>query len=291
MENRELSYKQIRSEMLVVCNKSRRGSIKVDDEGYYRDVPVAELNATSRNRTAYESNSFINEITDPTTAFGMKLLDGQLYGEFTHPDTLHYDSNDKNYEAKVLQRMTTVDLLHQSHHFNAIKVSDPMSDNRRIVYADLKPCGKYGPQLKENLDNPSMNTAFSLRCVTEVITDYDSNLVNIPNGVSKYRTLKLITFDNVDSGGFRTACKTNSLSLENYTQNYIHNINVDQVNTSLKFENFKMESLTDTEINEILGTNEVYRASKVITYLNDSENRIRDLQKHKSFESMVVSLF
>lgn len=292
MTNQILS-RQVCTESLIIYDKTVRGRVMQDQDGYYQKIPLAMLNKPSRNNTAYESNSFLKQITSPTASFNIKLKAGQLYGEYDHPTTLGFNRSDQDYERKVLERMMMVSGDRKSHHFKDVSASDPLEDGSIIVYGDLKPAGPKGQYLKEALDEPFMNAAFSLRAITDRIENYDPSYARpieaIPENVSKFVTLKLVTFDHVDIGGFEIASKINSPSFvkENFKCVELKPSRLNQ----LKLEGFKLESLTDTEINDIFETNNIYKVTRFTTVVNDQNDRLRKIYGTRQLESFALSLF
>lgn len=292
MENCILS-RQVCTESLIIYDKIAKGRCQQDEDGYYLNIPLAMLNAPSRNHTAYESNSFIKQLTSSESSFYTRLKAGQLYGEYDHPTTLEFSKTDPDYERKILERMMTISGDRRSHHFKDIRAGKPQEDGSIVVYGDLKPIGPKAQYLRETLDEPYVNAAFSLRAITDRIISYNSSyapaIENVPKDVSKFVTLKLITFDNVDIGGFEIATKINSPSFvkESYQNIKLRPSKLDQ----LCVEGFKLESLTDQEVNDIFKTNNIYKFKRFHSVITDSNNRIKNIYGEKQFESLALSLF
>ena len=59
----------------------------------------------------------------------------------------------------------------------------------------------------------------------------------------------------------------------------------------MKLEGFKLESLTDTEINDIFETNNIYKVTRFTTVVNDQNDRLRKIYGTRQLESFALSLF
>ena len=135
------------------------GKIEYDEYGYCWH-PVAVLNHHTENRTFYEPEVYINQLTGSDTIFRKNLERGNLFGECEHPDV--------EGTVKDLPRLLRVATDRISHHIKAIKTV-PLKEvaGAYLILALLKPHGVFGPQLKESLDSPFVNTTFSLRTVVK----------------------------------------------------------------------------------------------------------------------------
>ena len=155
-----------------------------DADGYFSGIPLSAFNAKSLNGCYYNTESYYKHLTDPNTAFNIKLRHGNLYGEWGHPK----DDED-------LKRVLIVDKDKESHHFKAVYTDKSAVSNFPIIRGDLRPSGPYGQYLLSSLLNVHENTAFSLRCLmTEA---YDSGLKAPVRTVEEF-----VTYDAVDMPGY-----------------------------------------------------------------------------------------
>jgi hypothetical protein len=171
-----------------------------------------------------------------------------MLGEYGHPTFYGMSREDQ------LQRLTTVDEKNSSHLFTGIYTDNPSPDGTVVLRADIKPTGPYGTVLKESLDDPVVNTAFSLRAFVDTKVGTD--------GI-KYRTVRsLTTFDAVGASGFATTDKAHAIGLESFAgDNYDdYEIHVMQ-DGNLLIDQLALETFTNTEINEIFGVSSI---SKII---------------------------
>lgn len=168
-------------------------SVKPDKDGVYRKVPIAVIGMPSRNNALYEPTSFVNAITDSRTRFFKNLTEGNLEGEWGHPII----GTDKK---AAVSRTLHIDRAKVSHYFTRVWTEPVDEGNYTLVFADIVPCGPFGPYLKESFEDSKRNTSFSLRSLT-------SEPRQLPNGVMSKSIVALVTFDAVDGPGFEAASK------------------------------------------------------------------------------------
>lgn len=233
-----------RVETLFTKNGGRVGRIKPDANGIYTGLPMMVLGQVTQQNTYYDPQSIMNQITNPESRFNMVYSQGKAYGEYGHPSFYNLDKDDK------IQRLVTVDEKNVSHVFTSLYTDNPSADGTVVLRAGLKPTGPMGNIFKESLDDPVVNTAFSLRAY--VNTDMR------PNGL-KYRTVRsLTTFDTVGASGYATTDKANALGLESFSGDTFHEFEINILKDgNLLIDQIALESYTDTDLNEIFGVSNV----------------------------------
>lgn len=169
-------------------------SIHPDDDGVYRDVPVAVIGKPSRNNAMYDPSSFVNAITNPNTKFNRSLVEGGLFGEWEHPSAVGLNEDDAVRRAMEVRLDTT------SHYFTKVYSKTSPDGKYIVVYADIVPSGPKGKYLIEGFADPKRNVAFSLRSITA------RNPVKA-NNIYMKKIIALITFDGASIGGFEESCK------------------------------------------------------------------------------------
>lgn len=212
-------------------------ALRPDDNGYY-DVVLAMLDATSRNRAYYDVDSLIHQITGNDSVFNMMLTQGNLRGEYGHPDP-----------KASLERIDSIMEDRVSHHIYKVWTGD--RTNRGIpLYGKIKPTGPFGNLLESSLLNPKENTTFSLRCLMTQKAEPQHNRM--------YRFVKrLVTFDYVNMPGYMEASKwfapgTESLSMEN---GFMVELKPESIfgNTG---ERIGLEKWTDRDLADLFGMQE-----------------------------------
>lgn len=265
----DVSKLQFRVETLVVRDGRKLRRIRPDADGYYKGLPVAVLGIVTRNRTYYDVETFSDQFTNPNSMFRERLQGGQLPGEYGHPNLLGM-SNDM-----AINRLSILDEKLISHNFRAIYTGSKLEGGGELLLSDLRPTGPYGKDLKDSLDDPSMNTAFSLRAITEA-TDR--------NGVSYRYTRKLITFDAVTGGGYFEASK---LFAETAGTESLSTVDVQIPNdfSPVRFTQCSIENYSNAELNELFGAKRVMLLKQTVSLVTPLERR-KDFLTGKNLRSI-----
>ena len=166
-------------------------ALKPDANGVFTGIPLTVIGMNSRNNVNYDRASVIDCLTNENSRFCMNLRSGDLEGEWGHP---LFSVDPK----KMINRLLYLDRGRVSHHFTKVYAKETDNGNL-IVYGDVKPSGPYGKYLKENFEDPTRNTSFSLRAAT-IVTRKEG-------GITYKRMLAMLTFDAVDGPGYVEASK------------------------------------------------------------------------------------
>lgn len=217
-------------------------SLKPDEDGYY-SVPLAMLDATSRNNAYYDVDSIVNEIVNNNTVFNMMLTQGNLRGEYGHPSM-----------GSDLVRIDTILEDRVSHHIAKVWTGE-RTDKGIILYGKIKPTGPYGSLLESSLCNAKENTTFSLRCLMTQRTD----------NVNKryHRTVKrLVTFDYVNMPGYMEASKWFAPGTESFIQEISFDSLFDPSGSIVG-----LETWSDKDLANLFGVSELMIGEKRGTYV------------------------
>lgn len=237
-------------ETLIVRDGQKLGRMRPDEHGYYNDFPMAVLGIPTRNKTYYKAQEFVKQMTSPDSFFYQLLSDGNLYGEFGHPDLTGLN------ESQMLERLLKIDEKLKSHHFRKVKSGNTLENGGMLILGDIKPCGPYGEHLRNEIEEPFMNTAFSLRSLAQEA---------IQNGIRIRDVRKMVTFDYVNAGGYIQAAKRYAAGTESFTDDFCFAIN--PTDSSVVITEVAMEHFTDTELNDIFKTNKVSKHAVSVTKL------------------------
>lgn len=243
-----------RVESMYTKNGGRVGVIKPNAQGIYCGLPMMVLGQVTQQQTYYDPQSMVDQITNPNSRYSTVLRQGKSYGEWGHPSFIGMPQSDQ------LQRLVTVDEKHTSHLFTSVYTDNPSADGTIVVRADIKPSGPMGPVLKESLDDPVINTAFSLRA-------YVDTKVNA-QGVKMRTVRSLVTFDTVGASGFYGTDKAHAIGLESFAgSNFLdYEINVMQ-DGNLMIDQVALETYNNTDLNEIFGTSDIQRIVQSRTFV------------------------
>nr|DAT15808.1 MAG TPA: Prohead core protein protease [Caudoviricetes sp.] len=148
---------------LVGTNKS--GLLKPDADGRY-DMVLGALeypNSVGDIYTLKSAQQFFKE----GSALKRKIDNGQLRAEYGHPKR-EPGMTDQEYLERILTIEETKVCAHISDvYIDTKNVKCPKTGRTIIAFrGKVKPQGPYGPYLKEELDDPKTNVAFSIRSLT-----------------------------------------------------------------------------------------------------------------------------
>ncbi len=230
----------------------RVGVVKPDANGIYKGLPMMVLNEETQQRTFYDPQSVVDQITNPAARFNITLKQGKAWGEYGHPTFFGLSDNDK------LARLVHVEEKNASHLFTSIYTDAQSANGTMVVRGDIKPTGPFGNTLKDSLDDPCVNTAFSLRAFVDTRMKPDGQ---------RYRTVKsLVTFDTVGASGYRTTDKAHAIGLESFGGDNHHEFDINILeNGNLKIDQIALETFSNTELNEIFGVSSVSKIVQSIT--------------------------
>ena len=214
-----------------------------DKYGFYENIPMAVLGIPTQNNTYYFVNEFKDQIVNPNSFFNKVLTDGKLYGEWGHPKLTGMSREDQ------LNRLSVIDEDRISHNFRNVRNGRELSTGGMLVVADIKPHGPQAGPLRASLDDPYVNTAFSLRGITDT---------EMRGGIAYRRLRKLVTFDAVFAGGYSQAAKRFASAMENLSGGSFSDVSIPMdVTDRLVFNQVALESWTDHELNDIFKARQV----------------------------------
>ena len=159
-----------------------------DENGVFKDIPVGVIGAISKNTAAYDVDSYVNGINNPSGALAYKLKNFQLIGEYGHPII---------YKEEDVARIFFVDEKNESHTILKLYTKQLSTQQGVVVFADILPSGPYGNQVDKAFRHPKLNIGFSQRT-------YCPN-PKVEAGTIKRKIVKFITFDAVKGPGYEIA--------------------------------------------------------------------------------------
>jgi len=226
--------------------------VKPNSDGVYCDVPVAVVGIPSRNRAVYDMQSTLAAMSDPSTRFYKNLSEGNLEGEWGHPELSPIMT--KQDKINAIMRTLKIDRSMVSHYFTKIRTEQSRDGQFVIVYADVVCFGPYGKYLEQSFADPKRNTCFSLRSLT-------SDPSPLPDGNTIKKMKLLVTFDAVDGPGFEMAGKR-YMNIDNESYEIEDSQLIEaSVNEIIQFPDFAKvvgyESITSQEILDIFEADKV----------------------------------
>ncbi len=261
-------------ETFIIDDGYKLGKGVRDKDGYFTDVPVAVLGATTRNMTSYDTKTFLNQIKGPDTNYYKRLTEGCLFGEWGHP---FVDLNSQ----MGMERLLNLDPQKQSHHIRSTKIKRLDDLGIDIITIDAKGSGPYGKYYDEAMLDPTRNLAHSLRGLSKASQNRNSKVIN-------KELISLVTFDaGVASGGFKHSSKRYMKAVEGLQFDSYEEIHVPVNNTNFSMvRNVALEKFTNTELNDLMKSNKVILGSVITGYVDTTNNVVVDPDSKK-----VSSLF
>lgn len=189
---------------LIGTNKV--GKLASDENGWYPMVlgALEYENSVGDIYTLSSAQEFFKE----GSSLLRRVQNGQLRAEYGHPKKLP-GMTDRQY----LERILTIEETKVCAHIKGIfidfnNVKDPKTGRTIIAIRGLvKPSGPYGSYLREMLEDPDMNVAFSVRSLT----------MNRMVGFRQHKDFtQIVTWDYVTEPGLAPANKYSVPQLESY---------------------------------------------------------------------------
>ncbi len=220
-------------------------NLEADNNGYYKCI-LGGFNLSNHSGIYYPLLPSVKQLFDVGGIVRRRLDSGLCRGEYGHPNVSGLPLE------QALQRLMKIEPTMVSHHIKSIELKNSKDEfGKAIVLAigEVKPTGPYGSFVKEQLDNPEENVAFSIRSITA------DKLVD--NKMTKV-VLDALTYDYVTEPGIKHATKFNSMSLEELFPGMI--FTEDTLNLAISHTNnygLEEETSTLTMVKNHLGWNKV----------------------------------
>lgn len=182
---------------------------RIEKDGDWYKVNLGAVNAFNAHGALYLEEGIRELLYNPESRLAQKIENGYLFGEMEHPVLPPNLTSEQ-----AFARVSYLNPERKSHHIKSIElintgvpVGKGFSGNVLQIVGWVMPMGPYGPLLKEQLDNPEVNTAFSIRCFSQTTRVGHTEVRKIQS---------IVTFDWVTEPGIPTANKfdTQRVSME-----------------------------------------------------------------------------
>lgn len=199
----------------TVLDSGTRGILKpMEPGGHYYLVNAGGFNIENRSGIKYRFNDYLKECMRPESDLNRRVSEGQLQCELGHPPQYYWEWRD----GRIVQTPIT-DVFQWIHRLRTILEPNVCGSVRKIhwimtggetdpVYnkIEVRPFGVHAQILKDSLEDPDMNTAFSIRTVTKPQKMGD-----------RVREVDYFTgYDKVIEQGMLHACKYRTAGLEEF---------------------------------------------------------------------------
>lgn len=191
----------------ALTGTNKQGILKPDSDGYYTLV-LGAFDFPNSVGAVYPFAS-AKKLFESSGSLMRRLATGQCRGEYGHPKKTPGMTN-----ADFINRILTIEETRICCHFRKIwidteSVRDKSGKKVIAVMGEVKPCGPYGDALREQLENPNENVAFSVRSLTR-----DTRI----GGQTQKHMTTLVVYDYVNEPGIAIATKYDNPSLEGITE-------------------------------------------------------------------------
>lgn len=218
-------------------------NIEPDANGFFPMVIGSVGYAPTRAGVIYDPDTLLACMSNPHGRFNTCLRDGNLCGEYGHPDIRTKED---------IPRLMRIVEANKSHYFGKIWLGEPIridGEEHIPIHALVKPCGPKGDVLEKELRDPCHNTSFSIRCLCQPAGE--------KNGCEFRKVEVLVTFDTVHAPGFAMTSKryvpgTESLDSIEVTKRDL----VEAIHENARIGQESVCMLTDQDIHRIYGDKE-----------------------------------
>lgn len=207
---------------IMLAGTGKRGIVAPDANGYYR-INGGSFGRPNRFGITYDINEYIRSCLGPGSPLRRRIDRGEVYSEMGHPPMFYLENiNGSIVRTRItnslewVARLKFIDMDRVCGHirefiFDTSNYSQVTGKGYIDFEVDIKPFGPFGSYFKDNLDSPDMNTALSIRTVTEPHTPHD-----------KLRQVEhLSNVDWIPEPGFAHACKHQSAGLEGFIDSIV----------------------------------------------------------------------
>jgi hypothetical protein len=188
----------------ALAGTNKVGILKPDENGYYEMI-VGAIGIENRTGDFYEASEDVIKLFGPGTSLHRRITNGQCRAELGHPKKTPGMSM-----QDYVKRALTIEETNVCAHFKSVildrnLVKDEYGNSAIATVAKLKPSGPHAEQLRESLNNPDENVAFSIRCLSND---------RIEGGRLVKRIRTIVGWDQVNEQGILVANKYQSPTLE-----------------------------------------------------------------------------
>lgn len=183
----------------VIKTHNANKTLEKDEHGYYK-VCLGGLNTHNSAGAYYVADGVKELVSNPSSLVYRRLKSGYLNGEMGHPSFVPGMT-----KTDFILRNMKIDQSNISHHIKEIEFLPDSKSNMIKIMGWVKPAGPHGEILRQALDNPDQNVAFSIRSFTD-------DTMQAGKLIKKIR--EIITWDWVVEPGIKEANAWDTLSME-----------------------------------------------------------------------------
>lgn len=197
----------------ILPKSGKRGILKpMEPGGHYYLLNAGGFNIPNRMGIKYTFNDYVRECMGPDSDLNRRVSEGQVQCELGHPPQYYFE-----YKNGVIVQTAITEVFAWIHRLRTVLEPHVCGSIRKIhweitggprdpVYnkIEVRPFGIHKQVMQDSLDDPDMNTAFSIRTVTK-----PQKLGDMVREVEYFST-----YDMVIEQGMLHACKHRTAGLE-----------------------------------------------------------------------------
>lgn len=233
----------------IVKSHNDNKVLEKDDHGYYK-VCLGGLNTYNSAGAYYIADGVKELVSNPGSLVYRRLKSGYLNGEMGHPPFLPGMS-----KSDFILRNMKIDQSNISHHIKELEFVPDNKGSLIRIMGWVKPSGPHGELLRQALDNPDQNVAFSIRSFTDD---------TIQGGRTIKQIREIITWDWVVEPGIKEANSWDTLAMESIESLQITLADIKKIEKDVAVSTFM-----SNEANDIMST--ISRIGNIVK-LNSNSN-------------------
>lgn len=250
----------------ILAGSGKRGILKpMEPGGEYYLLNAGGFNIPNRMGIKYRFNQYLKECMREDSDLNRRVSEGQVQCELGHPPQYYFE----NVGGRVVQTPIT-EVFQWIHRLRTILDPNVCGAVRKIHWEmtggdndpiynriEVRPFGVHKQVMKDSLEDPDMNTAFSVRTVTK-----PQKMGDMVREVDYFST-----YDMVIEQGMLNACKHRTAGLEDFISNALLSPEPAEMETT--FDEFlflfNKSTASDAAMSRVAG--------------NESYNRVNDMVK------------
>lgn len=250
----------------ILAGSGKRGILKpMEPGGEYYLLNAGGFNIPNRMGIKYRFNQYLKECMREDSDLNRRVSEGQVQCELGHPPQYFFE----NVGGRVVQTPIT-EVFQWIHRLRTILDPNVCGAVRKIHWEmtggdndpiynriEVRPFGVHKQVMKDSLEDPDMNTAFSVRTVTK-----PQKMGDMVREVDYFST-----YDMVIEQGMLNACKHRTAGLEDFISNALLSPEPAEMETT--FDEFlflfNKSTASDAAMSRVAG--------------NESYNRVNDMVK------------
>lgn len=193
----------------ALLGTGKRGIMRPDADGYYKDVVLGGLDVKNSAGALYAFDS-AKALFKESSSLMRRISNGALRGEYGHPRQQAGQT-----VREFMARLMDIYEPNVSHHIRRVTIDTTgrvRDDSGRPIIAilgDVKPMGPMGEALRASFESPDENVCFSIRSFTND---------TMSRGQVTKHLKTIVTWDYVNEPGISAAKKWHAPGLESLVE-------------------------------------------------------------------------